>query len=243
MLRDTTSFHDFTAWKTQTQAFEGAAAYRQDDFNLTGEEVPEALRGLRATEGLLHVLAVHPATGRMFSAAEQRANEPVTIISHDLWTRRFGRDPRMLGRPVILNEAVYSVIGVLPAGFQFPPFQQTDLIVPLPERTCRSCGYLRGVARLKPGVPSLTAQRELDGVAAGLEQAFPDSNAGRGVNVVALDEVAVGAVRTPVLVLLAAGAFVLLIGCGNVGNLVLARSLIDDASSRSETPSGRAEPG
>jgi predicted permease len=223
--RDTTSFHDFTAWKTQTQAFESAAAYRQDDFNLTGEDVPEPLRGLRATEGLLHVLAVNPAIGRTFTAAEQRANEPVAIISHDLWTRRFGRDPRTLGHPVILNEAVYSVVGVLPAGFQFPPFQQTDLIVPLPERTCRSCGYLRGVARLKTGVPPLTAQRELDGVAASLEQAFPDSNAGRGVNVVALDEVAVGAVRTPVLVLLAAGAFVLLIGCGNVGNLVLARSL------------------
>lgn len=225
VFRDTTSFHDFTAWKTQSHAFESAAAYRLDDFNITGDQLPEPLRGLRATESLLQVLAVSPATGRMFSAAEQKANERVAIISHELWTRRYGRDPNLLGRPIILNDAPFTVIGVLPPGFQFPSFQQTDLIVPIPERTCRSCGYLRGVARLKPGVPASTAQRELDGVAAGLEKAFPDSNGGRGVNVVALDEVAVGGVRTPLFVLLAAGAFVLLIGCGNVGNLVLARSL------------------
>ncbi len=138
----------------------------------------------------------------------------------EIWSR-----PEHPGRTVILNDAAYTVIGVLPPGFQFPAFQQTDLIVPIPERTCRSCGYLRGVARLKSGVPASTAQHELDGVAAGLEKAFPDSNGGRGVNVVALDEVALGAVRTPLFVLLAAGAFVLLIGCANVGNLVLARSL------------------
>ena len=95
----------------------------------------------------------------------------------------------------------------------------------MPERPCRSCGYLRAVARLKPGVPAATAQAELDAIAAGLEKAFPDSNEGRGVNVVPLQDVAVGPVRTPLLVLLGAGVFVLLIGCGNVGNLVLARGI------------------
>ena len=225
IFRDTTSFHDFSAWKLQSHAFDDAAAYRQDDFNITGDPFPEPVRGLRASNELLNVLGVHPQIGRTFDQAEQRANHPVVLISHEVWTRRYARNPDVLGRTIVLNDAAYAVIGVLPPGFRFPPFQETDVLMPIPERSCRSCGYLRGIARLKSGVPMSTAQRELDGIAAARERAFPDSNAGRGVNVVPLQEVAVGVVRTPLLVLLGAGVFVLLIGCGNVGNLVLARSL------------------
>ena len=225
IFRDTTSFHDFSAWKLQSHAFDDAAAYRQDDFNITGDPFPEPVRGLRASNELLNVLGVHPQIGRTFDQAEQRANHPVALISHEVWTRRYARNPDVLGRTIVLNDAAYAVIGVLPPGFQFPPFQETDVLTPIPERACRSCGYLRGIARLKAGVPMPTAQGELDGIAAAREKAFPDSNAGRGVNVVPLQEVAVGVVRTPLLVLLGAGVFVLLIGCGNVGNLVLARSL------------------
>jgi putative ABC transport system permease protein len=225
IFRDTTSFHDFSAWKSQSHAFTDAAAYRRDAINITGNPFPEPLHGLRGTEALLNVLGVRPQIGRTFDQAEQRANAPVALISDDVWTRRYGRHPDVLSRTIVLNDMAYAVIGVLPPGFQFPPFQETDVLVPIPERPCRSCGYLRGIARLKPDVPLSTAQRELDAIAAGREKAFPDSNSGRGVNVVPLQEVTVGAVRTPLLVLLGAGAFVLLIGCGNVGNLVLARSL------------------
>ena len=225
ILRDTTSFHDFTAWKSGSHSFVNAAAYRQDDFNVTGDGEPEPVRGLRSTDEMLSVLGVAPAMGRMFDAAEQRSASAVALISHELWTRRYRSDPAILGRTIVLNDATFAIVGVLPAGFQFPAFQPTDVVLPLPERPCRSCGYLRGIARLQPGVPIATAQRELDGIAASLEKAFPDSNGGRGVNVVPLVEVAVGSVRTPLLVLLGAGLFVLLIGCVNVGNLVLARSL------------------
>ena len=225
IFRDTTSFHDYSAWKNQSRAFTSAAAYRQDDFNITGDPFPEPVRGLRASDELLSVLGVNPQIGRTFDQAEQRANHPVVLISHDVWTRRYGRNPDVLTRTIVLNDVAYAVIGVLPPGFQFPPFQETDVLMPIPERPCRSCGYLRGIARLQAGVPVSTAQRELDAIAAAREKAFPDSNSGRGVNVVPLQEMAIGAVRTPLVVLLGAGVFVLLIGCGNVGNLVLARSL------------------
>ena len=223
--RDTTSFLDFSAWKNQSHAFTHAAAYRRDPFNITGDGAPEPIMGVRASHELLQVLGVSPVIGRGFDQPEQQAQHAVAVISHGLWTRRYGSDPRILDRTILLNEVSHSVIGVLPPGFEFPPFHDTDVIVPVPERTCRSCGYIRAVARLKPGVPASAAQQELDAIAAGLEQAFPDSNEGRGVNVVPLQEVSAGPVRTPLLMLLGAGLFVLLIGCGNVGNLVLARGI------------------
>ena len=225
VYRDTTSFLDFTAWKSQTRAFTDAAAYRRDPFTITGDGAPEPIEGLRASNELLNVLGMTPAIGRAFDEREQRGNHAVALISYGLWVRRYGSDPRILGRTVLLDEVSHSVVGVLPPGFQFPAFQATDVLVPIPERTCRSCGYLRAVARLKPGVRTSTAQHELDAVAAGLEKAFPDSNEGRGVNVVRLHEAAVGPVYMPLMLLLAAGGFVLLIGCANVGNLVLARGI------------------
>lgn len=225
VYRDTTSFFDFLAWKNQSHAFADAAAYRQDQFNITGDGAPEPLKGLRASHELLNVLGVTPVIGRAFDEQEQHASHAVVLISHGLWTRRYGSDPRILGRTILLNEVSHSVVGVLPAGFQFPPFQDTDVLAPVPERPCRSCGYIRAVARLKLEVPATAAQQQLDVIAARLEKAFPDSNEGRGVSIVPLQDVAVGSVRTPLLVLLGAGVFVLLIGCGNVGNLVLARGI------------------
>ena len=225
VYRDTTSFFDISAWRDESRAFTDTAAYRRDQLNVTGDGPPEPVTGLRASAGLLGVLGVSPAIGRTFDANEQHANAAVVLISYGLWTRRYGSDPRILSRTILLNEVSHSVIGVLPSGFQFPAFEESDVLLPVPERPCRSCGYLRAVARLKPGVPAATAQAELDAIAAGLEKAFPDSNEGRGVNVVPLQDVAVGPVSTPLLVLLGAGVFVLLIGCGNVGNLVLARGL------------------
>jgi putative ABC transport system permease protein len=225
VFRDTTSFWDFQAWKTQSHAFTTAAAYRQDRFNITGDGVPEPLAGLRASHELFDVLGVSPAIGRMFNEQEQQRNDAVALISHGLWTRRYASDPQIVGRTILLNEMRHVVIGVLPPGFQFLPFQDTDVLLPIPQRPCRSCGYLRSVARLKPRVPPSTAQLELDTIAAQLATAFPESNGGRGVNVVGLQDVAVGPVSTQLFVLLAAGVFVLLIGCGNVGNLLLARGL------------------
>ena len=180
---------------------------------------------MRATSELLSVLGVSPAIGRSFDRHEQQRQDAVAVISYGLWTRRYGSDPHILGKTILLNEVSHAIVGVLPPAFEFVPFQDTSVIVPIPQRTCRSCGYLRGVARLKPGTDIAAAQRQLDAIAERRERDFPDSNEGRGTNVVRLQEVVVGQVRTPLLVLLGAGVFVLLIGCGNVGNLVLARGI------------------
>ena len=197
IYRDTTSFLDFSAWKNQSQTLANAAAYRTDSFSITGNGTPEPVEGLRASRELFAVLGTSPIIGRSFDQQEQQGNTAVAVISHGLWTRRYGSDPQVLGRTILLNEVSHSIIGVLPPGFQFPPLSNTEVIVPVAERRCRSCGYIRAIARLRSGVAAAAAQQELDAVAARLAEAFPDSNQGRGVNVVALQDVAVGDVRTP----------------------------------------------
>ena len=225
IYQDTTSFLDFSAWKNQSHEFTDAAAYQPDRFTITGDGAPEPVTGLHASHELFAVVGVSPIIGRHFDKQEQHGNAAVAVISHGLWTRRYGSDPRVLDRSILLNDVSHSIIGVLPPGFQFPPFLDSDVIVPVTERLCRACGYVRAVARLKPGVPASAAQRELDAVAMRLADAFPDSNRDRGVNVVALRDVAVGHLRAPLVMLLGAGLCVLLIGCANVGNLVLARGI------------------
>jgi putative ABC transport system permease protein len=223
--RDTTSFLDFSDWQHQAHTLSGMAAYRSERFNITGDGTPEPVRGLRASHELLTVLGVSPAIGRAFDRQEQHAASAVALIGHGLWTRRYGSDPHVLGKTILVNEVSHVVIGVLPPGFEFPPYVPGDLIVPVPERPSRSTGYIRGIARLNGGTPLSVAQQELDTIARGLEAAFPNSNRGRGVNLVPLREFASGDVRVALLVLLGAAFLVLLIGCANVGNLVLAKGL------------------
>jgi predicted permease len=223
--RDTTSFLDFSDWQRQAHTLSGMAAYRSEQFNITGDGTPEPVRGLRASHELFTVLGVRPAIGRAFDRQEQHTASAVALIGHGLWTRRYGSDPQVLGKAILVNEVSHVVIGVLPPGFEFPPYVPADLIVPVPERPSRSTGYLRGIARVNTGTPLSVAQQELDTIARGLEAAFPNSNKGRGVNLVSLREFASGEVRVALLVLLGAAFLVLLIGCANVGNLVLARGI------------------
>jgi putative ABC transport system permease protein len=225
VYQDSTSFPDFLDWKTQSQAFAGVAAFRRDPFSVTGGGAPARVTGLHASYELFQVLGVSPVIGRAFNEQEQHGKSAVVIISHGLWMRRFAGDPNILGKTILINEAIHSVIGVLPQGFQFPSFTDTDVIVPIPENANRSTGYLLAIARMKPRARTATAQQELDAIAGRLEQAFPYTNRGRGVNVVPLGRVAVGDARTPLLMLMGAALFVLLIGCANAGNLALARGI------------------
>jgi predicted permease len=226
VYRDTTSFLDFSEWKGAGDAIENAAAFSGGrPMTLTGDGPPELVYGLHASYELFDVLRVMPVLGRPFTAQEQHDKAAVALISHELWSSRYGSDPQILNKTILVTEIAHAVIGVMPAGFEFPAYTAANVIVPILERPCRSCGYLRVIARLRPGARVATAQAQLDVVAAGLEQAYPESNEGRGVRVVPLADVAVGAVRSPLLLLLGASSLVLLIGCGNVGNLILARGL------------------
>jgi predicted permease len=226
VFRDTTSYWDFVEWKKAGNAIQNAAAFSGGQpMTLTGDGTPALIYGLRATHELFTVLRVAPVLGRTFTAQEQRDNAPVAIISHELWSGRYGSNPEILSRTILVNEIRHEVIGVMPPGFEFPAYTTASVIMPVAERPCRSCGYLRVVARMTQGAAIATAQQQLDRVAAGLEKAFPDSNDGRGVAVVPLADVAVGAVRRPLLLLFGASILVLLVGCANVGNLILARGL------------------
>ena len=219
---------NFLDWRAQSRAYErmGAAEYWTPD--LTGTDQPEKLWALRMTSDVLPSLGVPPLLGRVFTQdEEQKGKDKVAVLGYGLWERRFARDPQILGRTIALNGESFSVIGVMPRAFRFAPFWATkaELWAPLAlgERaTSRSGNSLRVFARLKPGWSVVQARAEMSGITDRLEKEFPGTN--RAVAVTPLKEKVVGNVETPLLVLLGAVAFVLLIACANVAHLLLARA-------------------
>ncbi len=172
-------------------------------------------------------MRVGPARGRAFMPEEeQEGRDAVVVLGHGLWQRRFGGDPGMVGKTISLSGRSYSVIGIMPAGFQFPA--RVEFWKPLAPnagaRAARSFFWLPVIGRLKPGVTRAQAQAEMDVIGRQLEQQYPQSNAGYGINVVQIHEQIVGRVRTALWVLLGAVVCVLLIACANVANLLLARA-------------------
>ena len=219
---------NFESWRTGSTSFDRIAAYSIQFLNLTGRGDPEQLRGATATAGLFEMLGVQPALGRDFTPEEdQPGQDAVVILSHGLWQRRFGGDPALLGQALTLNGRVRTVIGMMPAGFEFPQ-AGTALWVPralTPEQRDRhGSHYLSAAARLKDGVSLEQARTELRAIAARLEEEFPESNAGWSVIVTPMLENLVSGSRPALLVLLGAVGLVLLIACANVANLLLARA-------------------
>ena len=226
--RFSTSPGNFESWRTGSTAFDQIAAYGIRFFNLTGRGDPEQLRGSTDTAGLFEMLGVQPAMGRDFTPEEdQPGQDDVVILSHGLWQRRFGGDPALLGQALTLNGRVRTVIGIMPAGFEFPQ-ADTALWIPLaltPEQRDNHGGhYLSTAARLKDGVSIEQARTELRTIAQRLEQEFPRSNAGWSVLVTPMLENMVRRSRPALLVLLGAVGLVLLLACANVANMLLARA-------------------
>ncbi|HKY06476.1 MAG TPA: ABC transporter permease, partial [Blastocatellia bacterium] len=219
---------DFREWRVRNQAFEQMAAFNSNAFNLTGADDPERVPGVEVSPALFSTLGVSPALGRAFAPEEEEfGRHRVAILSDGLWRRRFGSDPSILGKTVKLNGEEYQIVGVMPASFQYPE-ARTALWIPMsfaPDHYLNTRGnhYLNVVARLKPGVTLEQAQADMTSIAARLEQEFKE-NAGLGTRVVTLRSEVVGSVEPALFVLLGAVAFVLLIACANVANLLLARS-------------------
>ena len=216
-------------WRNQSRVFESLSAWEGGDFNLTGRGEPERLLGARAFPDFFEVLDVRPVLGRTFGPDDDRPGaEPVALMSHGLWQRRFGGDAGVLGRAINLNGKSFTVIGIVPDG-RAAPFHLFELWVPFALDSGRMSShgdrFLRPVGRLKPGVTVRQAQAELGALARRLEQLHPADNTGAGVNVIPLKEMFAGEMRRPLLVLLGAVAFVLLIACANVANLMLARAV------------------
>jgi putative ABC transport system permease protein len=221
---------NFLDWKGQTQLFEGMAAYDIfPGFNLTGAGEPERVQAARVSVGLFPLLGVSAVTGRVFTIEEeQRGHHQVALVSYGLWQRRFGADPGLVGQTLSLNDQSFTVVGILPPDFHFLPTEY-EIFIPMVldgwEATARGTHPLRVVARLREGITLAQAQAEMDQIAHRLEQEYPKFNTGVGVTVVPLHEQLVGESRRALLVLLGAVAFVLLIACANVANLLLTRAV------------------
>ena len=242
VAQDWPSPGQFSAIKANDSAFEALALARGNIVILTGQEVPERLSVVQVTSALFSLLRVQPALGRAFLPDEDTPGKPLTVVlTHDFWQRRFGGDPKILGREVNLSGDNYTIVGVMPKDFSLDyevmptvgGMVRPELFLPLPmsaERMNRHGDENYNVlARLKPGVTIAQAQTELNQVARRLEQEFPKgypTSRRFGFSIRPLLEQAVGEVRLALYTLVGAVACVLLIACANVANLLLARGAV-----------------
>ena len=224
-----TSYQNFVDWRNQSRSFEGMEATRATTLTLTGSGDPERLNARMATAGLFPLLGVNAAVGRTFSATEDSASgPPVGLISYGLWRRRFGGAADVIGKSIDLDARPYTVIGVLPPGFQI--LQPADIFLPfepwartLPDDRSWHPGIV-AVARLRAGVRMDQARVEMQTVAKRLEQQYPIYDTGVSADVAGLQSKLAQNVRPALIMLLAAVGFVLLIACVNVANLLLSRA-------------------
>ncbi len=225
---------EFTEWHGESRALEGIAAWSDDEFNLTGQGTPERLQGAEVTADFLAVLGAQPFLGRGFSAADDRPGAPaVALLSHELWQRRFGADPSILGRSVAMNAKPYRVAGVLPSRFRFPADFQPEVLVPARWLAQPVWGgpimhLVNVIAQVRAGVTVNGLLADLSAVSARHHSEMPvyywnPAHPSR-VRVLALADQLVGGSRTPLGALLWSVGMLLLLTCVNVANLQLSRA-------------------
>jgi len=225
----TTSYQNYMDWRDESHTFESMEASRFTNVTLTGLGEPERFPARMITAGLLPMLGVAPVAGRSILPAEDRAGgAPVAMISYGLWQRRFGGSADSIGKTITLDSQPYTLVGVLPPRFQL--LQPADIFLPfepwaktLPDDRNWHPGIIP-VARLKSTATIEQARAEMKTITARLEKQYPDYNTGTSATVVHLQDQIVQNVRPALLVLLCAVAFILLIACANVANLLLARA-------------------
>jgi predicted permease len=219
---------NYIDWRDQSSSFEAMGAADYWSANLSGIDSPEHILGLSVTQSLLTLLGVEPLLGRLFVAGEdQKGAEHEVILSYGLWQRRFAGDSKVVGKVITLDGEPYTVLGVMPRTFKFAPFWATRAEMWVPNAFGdrihnRGGNSLRIFARLKQDVALSEARAEIATITARLEQKFPGTN--RDVVVTPLKQNVVGQVKAPLLLLLGAVGFVLLIACANVAHMLLARS-------------------
>ncbi|MCI0533604.1 MAG: ABC transporter permease [Verrucomicrobiales bacterium] len=222
------SYPDFLDWQEQSTTLEEVGALRPWGFNITGGDRAEALEGGYVSASLFSVLEVKPLMGRTFLPEEdQPGANRVALLSHGLWQRRFAGDPRVIGKSISIDSEPHTVVGVMPPGFSFPNPRKEIWIPhgPPSELKARGSHNFQVVARLKPGVTIEQAQANLDVIARGLADQYPE-NRDMGAKVSNLKLTAVGEAASALYLLLGAVALVLLIACANVANLLMARNSV-----------------
>ncbi len=224
--QDDTAPANFYDWKEQAQSFSGIAAFGTGGAALASGTEPEKISAAVVSPEFFNVMSVNPIQGRMLGQDDLKAPN-VIVLGYDLWQRTFGANPGIIGQSAKLDGEMFTVVGILPAGFSYP--EKTEVWAPLVingnPTVSREAHFLRVIARLKPGVTPQRAQSEMSTVAGRLEQQYPATNKDLGARVVSLHEYTVGKVKTPLVILLLAVGFVLLIACANIANLLLARAL------------------
>ena len=217
---------NYLDWKAQSTAFEQMAVYADTGLSLSTSNDPLPLIGAVVSSDFFSVLRTNAMLGRTFTPDEERpGRDQVAVIGHGLWQRAFGANPNIIGQTLTLNSRSFTVVGIMPAGFEFP--REAELWVPLAwddnESKTRSIHDYLVIARLKQTVSLRQARAEMSTISSRLEQQYPEENTGWGAAVIPLREDLVGDVRLALLVLFCAVGFVLLIACANVANLMLAR--------------------
>jgi hypothetical protein len=225
--RDPVSPANFLDWKEQAHSYRHLAAYRWWDVNLTGVDDPEHLQGYAVSPEFFPLLGMAPELGRVFARAEaEPGHDQVVVLSHGFWKRRFASDRRVVGRTITLDGRAFTVVGVMPEDFDFP--LTTDVWAPLAltprERAERGARTLAVMGRLAPGIPLAAAKAELTTIAGRLERQYPQTNDGRGAQILRLLEVTNFMTDRFVIILMCSSTFVLLLACANVANIQLARS-------------------
>jgi predicted permease len=228
------SYPNFLDWQRDNQTFQSVAAFRPDDFSLTGLGEPQRINGVMVSANFFPTLGVNPVIGRDFDPKQDvLGGKPEVMISAGMWKSKFGAAPDVIGKSLTLNGTDYTIVGVVPASFHLfmQNFRTSDIYVPVGQWDDvifhqRDVGMgMNAVARLKPGVSLEQASADMERVTQHLAAAYPDANSKTSATVVPLKDKIVGDVRPYLLVLLAAVFFVLLIACVNVANLQLARAM------------------
>lgn len=211
--------------REQAKLFDDFASIRNTQYNVTGNGPPEALKALVNTHNLFQLLGVKPFLGETWPFSHEGQQVFEVVISYDVWLSRYGKDEQIVGKKIMLDAAPYTVLGVMPPGFNFPLNAQLYRRVPAGDLISRSIRESSVIGRLKPGVSIKQAQDELSGIASRWQRMYRDTNTGLGLAVSPFRETYIGGARTYLLLLMGAVGFVLLMACVNVINLMLVRGL------------------